>query len=205
MVRIDIGPYMLSLRQHYGLSQQDVASRLHLRIKYVQAIEVSQFDALPGKVYAKGYVHSYAEFLGLDPEQVVERCFGAEFTRESQEHFIPATARESAHLPKGWLKMLGVVAAIGMVYSVFFSPVSEDGAIMVSERAGAVPEEMLAPMRNAVMPTSRNIDCLKGRGHLSCFFAARQTTRWILPKEPPSYTAISAPYGNPLPEKKKSK
>lgn len=203
MIRQDVGPYARSLREHYGLSQQDISARLHIRLKYVQAIELSQFDQLPGKVYAKGYVHTYAEFLGLDATQVVEKCFGEEPTREAQEHFIPANARESVHIPKKWLgfALMGVVL-VGL-YGVMTNAPERAEAVALSEQASAVPEAMLAPMRRAVMPTPRNINCLRGKGNLSCFYAARLTTRWVMPAPPPSYALVAV--GNSIPSKAKKK
>lgn len=191
MTRHDIGPYVRSLREHYGLSQQDVAGRLHIRLKYVQAIEQSAFDTLPGKVYAKGYVHTYAEFLGLDSEQVVELCFGEAPVREAQEHFIPAPVRESVATPKRWIGLaVIVVVAIGL-YGIMRGP-GRQVPVVVSEQASAVPEELLAPMRQAVMPAPYNLNCLRGRGRLSCFHAARATRHWVTPPAPPSYALVAA-------------
>ena len=74
----DIGPYFRGLREHYKLSEQDVSARLHIRAKYIQAIETSDVSQLPGKVYARGYIATYAEFLGIYPDQAVERLLGTE-------------------------------------------------------------------------------------------------------------------------------
>lgn len=78
----EIGAYMGGLREHFKLSLQDVSERLHIRVRYVQAIEQSQIEQLPGKVYARGYVHTYAEFLGLDADQVAAQWFAALETTE---------------------------------------------------------------------------------------------------------------------------
>ncbi len=142
MSRADIGPYMRSLREHYTLSQQDVSERLHIRGRYVYAIEAGEFDALPGQVYAKGYVHTYAEFLGLDAEQVVGICFGSAPVRETQQHFIPETARDTRAIPRNWW-LLAALLAVGIgLYSFLTMPPSAD------ENAGMqtqdVPESMLA-------------------------------------------------------------
>jgi cytoskeleton protein RodZ len=43
-----------------------------IRANYLEALEAEDFDALGGEVYAKGFLRSYALFLGLDPVPLVE-------------------------------------------------------------------------------------------------------------------------------------
>lgn len=57
-----------------NLSQKEVADKLHITIHYVNAIEHDAFEKLPGAVFAKGYIKSYAELLGLDVQDYLN-CF----------------------------------------------------------------------------------------------------------------------------------
>lgn len=178
--RVDIGAYMRELRLHYGLSEQDVSERLHIRIKYVTAIETANFDAMPGKAYARGYVHTYAEFLGLDADQVVERCFGGEMAREVQAHSIP----ESSNWYKRNKTYGGVLAVLLLLGGLlYFATQGEEVApgdvAQLSEGVESVPEEYLASMRNRLMPTAGNFACLSGERLLGCYFDHRLTQRWV--------------------------
>ena len=56
-----------------GLSLADVSASLRLRAAYLEAIENDRREALPGPVYANGYVRSYAAYLGMDPDAAVRR------------------------------------------------------------------------------------------------------------------------------------
>ena len=67
-----VGAQLRELRQHYGLSVTQVSERLHIRAHYLEAIETGDLSGLPGKVYTQGYIHSYAEFLGLNPQETLE-------------------------------------------------------------------------------------------------------------------------------------
>lgn len=75
-----IGMTLAAQRQRHGLDRDEVARRLRIRPNYLEAIERGRFDQLPGRTYALGFLKTYAEFLGLDPEAVVEayRQEGAE-------------------------------------------------------------------------------------------------------------------------------
>ena len=44
-----------------------------IRRKYIQALENDDFDVLPGKVYVKGFLRSYAKYLGLDGKTLVDQ------------------------------------------------------------------------------------------------------------------------------------
>jgi cytoskeletal protein RodZ len=44
----------------------------HIRAKYLRALEDDRFDILPATVYAKGFLRSYADYLGLDGSRFVD-------------------------------------------------------------------------------------------------------------------------------------
>jgi hypothetical protein len=64
------------------------------RIKqsYLEAIEANQFQALPGPVQARGFVRSYANFLGLDGEHLAS-VLDADKTVKSDMRPMPASAK----------------------------------------------------------------------------------------------------------------
>ena len=60
-------------RQRLGLNEREVADQLHITIHYVRALESNNYEKLPGAIFAKGYLKSYALFLGLDVEDLMSR------------------------------------------------------------------------------------------------------------------------------------
>jgi cytoskeleton protein RodZ len=58
-------------RQARGLTQQDIATQLHLSSSIVQALEDDDHDRLPGPVFVRGYLRNYARLLGLEDKAVV--------------------------------------------------------------------------------------------------------------------------------------
>lgn len=55
-----------------GLSVADVERDTRINRTYIEAIEESRFEDLPAPVYARGFVRSYARYLGIDPAEAVE-------------------------------------------------------------------------------------------------------------------------------------
>lgn len=60
-------------REQYGEDLKAVAESLRIRHVHLKSIEDGRFRDLPGPAYAMGFVRSYADYLGLDGPDVVER------------------------------------------------------------------------------------------------------------------------------------
>lgn len=61
---ISLGMILASLREQKGLTQEDIARRIHIRKTVVADIEKDQQIDVP-LVFIKGYIRAYAELVGL--------------------------------------------------------------------------------------------------------------------------------------------
>ena len=59
-----LGEEAVRLREARGLSQKDVAEALHIRERFVDAIEKGDEGCFPAPIYARGFIRNYLEFLG---------------------------------------------------------------------------------------------------------------------------------------------
>jgi len=71
-----VGQDLHEERQRCGKTLLDVASALKIAPDYLSAIETGRFEELPARVYAVGYVRSYAAYLGLDATSFATRFKG---------------------------------------------------------------------------------------------------------------------------------
>ena len=67
----DLGALLRHARERRGLSQQDLAERIRLRLFYIYALEEEAWDRLPAPVFVKGFIKSYARAAGLDENEVL--------------------------------------------------------------------------------------------------------------------------------------
>jgi cytoskeletal protein RodZ len=58
------------LRREVDIAQAEVATKI--RGKYLRALEDEQFELLPAETYVKGFLRTYAEYLGLDGQLYVD-------------------------------------------------------------------------------------------------------------------------------------
>ncbi len=69
-VMVGPGKQLQQAREALNLTPQEMAARLHLHVKVVNAIESEHYNELP-LAYVRGYIRAYARLLGLDPEPLI--------------------------------------------------------------------------------------------------------------------------------------
>lgn len=117
--RDSVGAMLARARRERGQEVADVAANLRIRRVYLQAIEERRYAELPGPTYAVGFVRSYAEYLHLDAEFLVER-FKSEIAgleRKPSLHF-PAPKPEG-RVPGGALVVISVLL-IALTYGGWY-------------------------------------------------------------------------------------
>jgi cytoskeleton protein RodZ len=117
-----IGEVLKRARRRLGLDIRTVEQRTKIRIKYLRALENEQWELLPGHAYAKGFLRTYAQLLGVDADTLVE-----EYRRvaEAADRHPPGELRRPVRLgdpsgrgPRGAVAVVAVVAAVLGVFLV---------------------------------------------------------------------------------------
>ncbi len=106
-------------REEHGQDLHAVAQVLRIRYDYLKAIETGAFERLPGTTYAHGFLRTYAEFLGLDGDEMVER-FKQEMhgTESKPELVFPEPVAEN-RIPGGAIILISAVLLV-LAYSGWF-------------------------------------------------------------------------------------
>lgn len=86
-----IGATLKAAREAAGLGLGEVADRLKLSLRQLEAIERDDFDSLPGATFVRGFVRNYARFLEVDSEPLMKAL---------EQHF-PSAVNDVANLVKG--------------------------------------------------------------------------------------------------------
>src|ERR1700745_1949300 len=68
----EIGNSLREARERQGLDYPQVELATKIRAKYIRALEEEEFEILPSGTYIKGFMRSYADFLGLDGQLYVD-------------------------------------------------------------------------------------------------------------------------------------
>jgi cytoskeleton protein RodZ len=67
----ELGTLLVRAREARGLTLEDAERDTRISRRYLQALEAEQFEAIPAPVYARGFLRSYSQYLGLDPQDML--------------------------------------------------------------------------------------------------------------------------------------
>ena len=67
----NFGSYLKHERELRGVPLEEISGTTKIHIRFLQALEENKFDELPGKVFIKGYIRSYANTIGSDVEETL--------------------------------------------------------------------------------------------------------------------------------------
>jgi hypothetical protein len=88
----EIGSSLRAARTRQRIELSQVERDTRIRVKYLEAIEDERFDVLPGSAYTKGFLRTYAAYLGLDAQRFVDE-FNTRFAPEEEPPPAPAQIR----------------------------------------------------------------------------------------------------------------
>ena len=88
----EIGNSLREARVRQGLDYAQIELGTKIRSKYIKALEDEQFGTLPAQPYVKGFLRTYAEFLGLDGQLYVDE-YNSRFVVDGQEDAPPIARR----------------------------------------------------------------------------------------------------------------
>ena len=67
------GSDLKKIRDELGVSLEEIAETVKVRMAYLRAIEEEQFEKAPSRIFLKGFVRAYAQYIGLDADVVASR------------------------------------------------------------------------------------------------------------------------------------
>jgi cytoskeleton protein RodZ len=137
-----VGDVLLERREDLGLGLDEIGAMLRIKPAYLAALEQDRSDDLPGPAYAIGFIRAYADFLGLNTEQVLAR-FKAEAlgvtTRPDLTLPVPLGERS---LPGRAVVLVAFILAL-CGYGIWYYLSTEDRNR--PERVAAVPTALRQP------------------------------------------------------------
>jgi cytoskeletal protein RodZ len=150
-------------RRRIGLAQ--VEQETKIRGKYLRALEDEQFDVLPSQTYVKGFLRTYADYLGLDGQLYVDE-YNSRFVSADEWGPRRSSARAAARQRERRLQAKVVLLAIAGVAVLTLVVISAWKAAGGGHPAPpAVQRRHLAPARHhraAAPPAYLEITAVRG-------------------------------------------
>jgi cytoskeleton protein RodZ len=115
----EIGNSLREARRRQSLELSDIELATKIRARYLRALEEESFDVLPAQTYVKGFLRTYADYLGLDGQLYVDE-FNSRYAVGEEEHREPVVARRSSHVRRYHrLERRGVLFGLAGIGALF--------------------------------------------------------------------------------------
>jgi cytoskeleton protein RodZ len=144
-VDIGIGATLREARNRRKVDLSEVEAATRIRARYLRAIESEDWDVLPGDVYVRSFIRTYASYLGLDGERladdyrrsVASAPTGADTAVVLRRSAVPRSpARGRVIAAAVVVALIGLIVVIGL-----FTDDSDPGVTVDREPSGVVEAE----------------------------------------------------------------
>ena len=148
-----VGLDLRHARERLGWTLPALSAHLRIRLPFLQAIEDGRSADLPGHAYAVGFVRTYAQSLGLDPDEIARR-FRAEAALVNRKTALdfPAPVPERG-VPALAVIAVGLVLAIG-AYAGWYRMSGRDQS--AADQVQPVPARLDVLSRTTPVPEAAN-------------------------------------------------
>ncbi|MBI5971318.1 MAG: DUF4115 domain-containing protein [Deltaproteobacteria bacterium] len=159
------GEYFKRERALRGVNIQKIFEVTRAPLKYLEAIEADDLEALPSPIFVKGYIRAYCKYLGLDANDAILRyeIFLKEKTEkpaETPDQFESNASKRISAVPANAVKAAAIAAvALAVIISVYF--VSAKGKVKPLARPSNTVSVETAPPATGTVEAQTPV----ARGH----------------------------------------
>ena len=159
-----VGEQLKAERERQELSLSDLAAKTRVPMRHLDAIEKSDFGALPGTTYTLGFARSYANAVGMDAAKV-NADLRAEMAQGGHEGYQAPTQNyepaDPSRVPSR--KLAWTAAAVGIIVVAAYlvwrsmaleSPIDAAATAPVEQKAVVSTATTPAPVGGAVVITA---------------------------------------------------
>jgi cytoskeleton protein RodZ len=115
----NFGSYLKKERELRGVPLEEISGATKIHIRFLKALEENKFEELPGEVFIKGYIRSYANIIGSDVEEVLnnyKECVGNNNIENRSDSVTPSNT--SAKIFLGFA-LIGLIV-LALIFGVRF-------------------------------------------------------------------------------------
>jgi cytoskeletal protein RodZ len=136
-----LGRILSETRIARGLTLDEVERDTRIAKRYLEALEREEFDALPAPVYCRAFLRTYAQYLGLDGNEIL-RLY-PEKGREPDMAPLPQVSRPAPPaLSLNWIVAGGVVLVLLLAGILIYRSGSGENGGVPAKEAAASPAAM---------------------------------------------------------------
>jgi hypothetical protein len=151
----EIGNSLREARERQGLGYPEIELATKIRAKYIRALEEEDFTSIPGDAYIRGFLRTYAEYLGLDGDVYVDE-YASRFITSWRDELPPRPERRRIRRRERpierravLLVLAGIVLVAALVFAAFRIPGSSSHVPGLGTKHKRLPHS--APARQLIL------------------------------------------------------
>jgi hypothetical protein len=123
----EIGTSLREARERQGLGYPEIELATKIRAKYIRALEEEDFTSIPGDAYIRGFLRTYADYLGLDGDVYVDE-YASRFITSWRDELPPPerhrirTRERRIERRAVILVLAGIALVAALVFGAFVIP-----------------------------------------------------------------------------------
>jgi cytoskeletal protein RodZ len=82
---VAFGAWLRQQREMREITLREISEATKISLRYLEALEEERFDLLPATLFARGFLRQYARYVGLDPDEAVNRLLVAQKAAEPDD------------------------------------------------------------------------------------------------------------------------
>jgi cytoskeleton protein RodZ len=113
-----IGDILKAEREKKNITYAQISDELKISTTFIQALEQNKYDIFPGEPYVVGFLNNYSEFLGLNPNSIVEKYKNQKYINMETPFEILANPTETFYFNKGKMTWIIVILSLLAILSI---------------------------------------------------------------------------------------
>jgi cytoskeleton protein RodZ len=114
----ELGQLLKEKRENRGVTIEEVSVATKIGVRLLQAIEEGDLDKLPPKAFVRGFIQSYAKYLGLDVKEVLAKFQETVGSTNPKSIPIPEANKVESSLPGGVRRALTIFAIVLTIIAI---------------------------------------------------------------------------------------
>jgi cytoskeletal protein RodZ len=165
----EIGTSLREARERRKLGYDQVEAETKIRAKYIRCLEDEDFDVLPSGTYVKGFLRTYADYLGLDGQLYVDEYNSRHGDTHPDDMLFrrrerpPVKSRRHESSSVVLIALAGIVA-VAVLFFVAFTFGNSGNQQINGNSLPRVPTHF-APLRNSAIQTPAHTTHKAGKKH----------------------------------------
>jgi cytoskeleton protein RodZ len=149
-----IGDVLKRLREQRGDDLQYIADYLCIKRNFLEALEGSHYEQLPADAYVIGFLRSYANYLGTDGKEAIDRYRNEMAGRRNKPTLMLPTPISEGRTPSAIIMASAAVAAL-LIYALWYGLSTSDRTVV--SKPPALPSTAVVETAPAAPPQAEAI------------------------------------------------